>query len=387
MGLGDWLSGILGTNSQYQASSQQAGNPYSLSTLQQEANNQSQIYAQQQALGQQLQAQAAGQGPNPAQIQFGQNTANNIANAQGLISSQRGINPALATRMGANAAAGANQQAAGQSALLQAQQQIAAQQQLAGLYGQQQQGNIAQQGLYTGVNQGAAQTNAAVANANQQQAGNLVGGILGGASLGVMNFGKSGAGAAAAPSAAAAAHGGEIQSFDEGGQVNSNSLSGFFQNNFSQMGNQNNNSSYLNQGFGPLGAMNGGQNFNKAFNQAGAAAGEGLYNAFNPINTDQLQNNINTISPNSPIGQQGNGSQIDTGMGKANGGAINFKPGGRVPGQASVPGDSLKNDTVPAMVSPGEIVIPRSVAQSDDAVNKSAKFVAAVLARHGMRKK
>lgn len=38
--------------------------------------------------------------------------------------------------------------------------------------------------------------------------------------------------------------------------------------------------------------------------------------------------------------------------------------GGRVPGQASVPGDSKENDTVPAMLSPGEIVIPRSLANS-----------------------
>jgi len=37
--------------------------------------------------------------------------------------------------------------------------------------------------------------------------------------------------------------------------------------------------------------------------------------------------------------------------------------GGEVPGKAHVPGDSLKNDTVPAILSPGEIVIPRSIAQ------------------------
>jgi hypothetical protein len=37
--------------------------------------------------------------------------------------------------------------------------------------------------------------------------------------------------------------------------------------------------------------------------------------------------------------------------------------GGVVPGQARVPGDHPANDTVPTMLSPGEVVIPRSVAQ------------------------
>lgn len=42
----------------------------------------------------------------------------------------------------------------------------------------------------------------------------------------------------------------------------------------------------------------------------------------------------------------------------------NYKNGGHVPGQANVPGDSPKNDTVKAMLSPGELVIPRSLADS-----------------------
>lgn len=39
----------------------------------------------------------------------------------------------------------------------------------------------------------------------------------------------------------------------------------------------------------------------------------------------------------------------------------NFAGGGIVPGQALVPGDSIRNDTVAAMVSPGEAIIPRSI--------------------------
>jgi hypothetical protein len=37
--------------------------------------------------------------------------------------------------------------------------------------------------------------------------------------------------------------------------------------------------------------------------------------------------------------------------------------GGKVPGRATVKGDSYANDQVPAVLSPGEVVVPRSVAQ------------------------
>jgi hypothetical protein len=35
--------------------------------------------------------------------------------------------------------------------------------------------------------------------------------------------------------------------------------------------------------------------------------------------------------------------------------------GGKIPGKAEVPGDSPANDTVPTNLSPGEVVVPRSV--------------------------
>lgn len=63
-----------------------------------------------------------------------------------------------------------------------------------------------------------------------------------------------------------------------------------------------------------------------------------------------------------------------------------LKAGGHVPGKATVHGDSLKNDTVHAMLSPGEIVIPRSISMGKDAPKKSADFVAAVLAKKGILK-
>lgn len=52
-----------------------------------------------------------------------------------------------------------------------------------------------------------------------------------------------------------------------------------------------------------------------------------------------------------------------------------MSPGGTVPGRAPAAGDSYANDTVPAMLSPGEIVIPRSIAQGPNAPDRAAEFV------------
>ncbi len=49
--------------------------------------------------------------------------------------------------------------------------------------------------------------------------------------------------------------------------------------------------------------------------------------------------------------------------------------GGQVPGEAQVPGDSTQNDTVPARLSPHEIVLPRTVAQAPNAPQAAAQFV------------
>lgn len=49
-----------------------------------------------------------------------------------------------------------------------------------------------------------------------------------------------------------------------------------------------------------------------------------------------------------------------------------FAEGGKVPGKAEVHGDSYANDKVPAMLSPGEIVVPRSKSQDPD---KAKEFI------------
>jgi len=50
---------------------------------------------------------------------------------------------------------------------------------------------------------------------------------------------------------------------------------------------------------------------------------------------------------------------------------MNFQTGGKIPGHAMVRGDSYKNDTVPVMMnSPGEVILPRTVAKAGMNGNK-----------------
>lgn len=60
-------------------------------------------------------------------------------------------------------------------------------------------------------------------------------------------------------------------------------------------------------------------------------------------------------------------------------GSLRLADGGMIPGQAMVPGDSPRNDVVPLMAAPGEIVVPRSKATPDGAYD----FVKALKERDG----
>ena len=53
--------------------------------------------------------------------------------------------------------------------------------------------------------------------------------------------------------------------------------------------------------------------------------------------------------------------------------------GGPVPGRARVPGDSLRNDRVKALLSPGEMVLPRSITTAPNAPDRAKAFVSSLL--------
>lgn len=176
--MGSIISGILGTNNDFKADTggQNFGN--AIAQQQQALGN---AQAGQMSLAQALQQQSAGVGANPAQNMLNQATDKNIKQNAGMIASQKSINPALAQRLIAQNAAQASQEAAGQGALMGAQQQLSAQNQLGNVYGQM--GGLANQAQ--GISQGALgntnAVNAGVAAGNQKTNAGIMGGLIGGA--------------------------------------------------------------------------------------------------------------------------------------------------------------------------------------------------------------
>jgi hypothetical protein len=243
--LGGNLAGALGLTSGFQAgganlqvgtNSNQLNNAYTgaqtgLANTQNIAGTlapgAAQGVANQGIVQQQLLNQLNGTGPNPARAALNMNTAANVNQQAALMAGQRGAgqNAGLIAREAAQQGAGIQQQGVAQNALLQQQQQIAAQQGLAGLAGQQigqagtgaQAYNTAQQneqgilqGANSGMNSTLAQqqasinaTNAATAQANASGIGGLIGGV----------------GSAVGSIFSSLAEGGEVQKMADGGNL------------------------------------------------------------------------------------------------------------------------------------------------------------------------
>jgi hypothetical protein len=308
---------------------------------------------------QQLQQQMQGQGPSLANMQLQQATNRNIAQTMGQAASQRGVNPALAARLALTNAAGQNQQAAMDSAIIRQQEMLNAQQQLGSQIGAQRQGDLAATdrdlGARMGKEQLGVQQQTGLNNTNQQafegaaqRRGNLMGGI--GAALGgLFNEG----GVVPAPGqitqdpekvkAFIAAFQGktkpkknddEPMNFSEGGVVPEKSKVKEF-------------AKKLGQGLKDSGGEQQQQQSGQY--KAGKGIGDALVGAFK--GKAKPQGNDGAINP-----------QVQ----------MTANQGGEVPGRAVTQGDSPKNDFVLALLSPGEIVIPRTASDSKE---KAKRFV------------
>lgn len=62
-----------------------------------------------------------------------------------------------------------------------------------------------------------------------------------------------------------------------------------------------------------------------------------------------------------------------------------MRNGGKVPGEAKVPGNSYDNDTVHARLSPGEIIIPKNITESPRAGDLAKHFVEGELEKHSRK--
>lgn len=429
--MGSFLTGATGTGNNFAAQSADIkGQNFQdlLNTSQGQFNG---AFNDQGNLANILMNQVNGNGPNPAQIQAQQMNENAIKSNTGMIASQKGISPAIAARLAANNAAGMQQQAAGQGALLGANQQLSAESALGGLYGQQANEaagmdstnqnaiasyNNAQVGMTSNMNN----TNQATHAQNAATAGGLVGGLAGGIS-GAIGLAKGGVVPAKENPKLAMVP--KTQRFDMGGPVMSNwgySMHPNIDSGASSMANQ-----YIAAG--------------------GQALSKGISGLLNPAAKPEGPTTTGTAAPweegggmaGGPMDAMGGAGAAEGGAGlgdlavlaAAKGGVIPEKmagggimgdvmkvaplalmalnqggkvedhmhhmaqiyhpdfggklatlkaDGGNVPGKPAVAGkkNTYKNDTVPAMLSPGEIVLPRSVTQSKDPVKAAADFVA-----------
>lgn len=386
---------------------------------------------QQAALGQQYQNIANGTGPNPAQAALNQATGQNVANQAALMASQRGAgaNIGLLARQAAQQGAATQQQAVGQGATMQAQQEMNA---LSGLSANQQaqaatQGQIGQLGStqagmqQTGIGQLASQgqtltgeQQAALAQqasqaqaqvAAQQQAlaqqANQAN-VLGGQQI---------AGQQAATQAAQ-----NEQAAQLGAQQGFNTIQGGLQQNVN-----NNNQALAQTQMGTQkglfgGLLSGGA---QALGAAGFADGgevmmaEGGQMDSAPVVQESLigpQSSfarfLNSIPQQSEVQTQPNaqtsddkslnqgasslGSALTSAMMAKGGKVKDLKNGGNVKASSSkekakVKGNSYSNDTIPALLSEGEVVIPRNIMMSKDPATGAAQFVAKVLAKRGRK--
>lgn len=362
-------------------SGQQTADAYSQSqqALQQQRDLLAQLQAQnglgtQNQLAGQLLAQTQGQGPNPALAQLNQATGQNTANQAALMAGQRGAgaNVGLLARQAAMQGSANEQNAIGQGASLQAQQQLNAQNSLGNLATQQAgqyiqgvgnlnqnvqneqqallnasaQQNNAAVGMQSNINQ----VNGQIAQGNQAFQQGVIGKVAGGAGS-ILGMASGGAVPAAGPAS----------SFIQRISQQSNDLA--------------NQGPQASPGFVP----GKSQNF-----QAGQEFGSLFGNA------------LSKLAPNKSLvqGEVGKAGSSDLPMANMDnmavaysGGPVDYKAGGKLPGKADVKGDSLKNDKVPILGSPGEIMLPRSVTMAKDAPKKAAEFVAAILAKKNMGKK
>jgi hypothetical protein len=375
-------------NKTYEEAQAALGQQAALATALQAQGNQG--MGSQSALTQALQQQMNGGGPNPAQAQLAQNTAANTANQAALMAGQRGAagNAGLMARQAAGVGAQNQQAAAGQAATLQAQQQLAAQQQLQALanaqIGQQsgavnaynqaaqgEQGNIlnsinAQNAASVAMQSNINNANAGMAQTNANNSAKFTGGVL-----------NAVGGAIGGPMGSMFAHGGMVGENPKLAQVApSNRLpdhlehvASIYHSNYA-LGGPVTNLQVPTETGSPQAIANTSQ-------LGGDKKGAGA----SPAGTSPMDMSANPVTGG---GAMAGGPADAVGAVEADPAmlAMVANKGAMVPGKARVSGDSEKNDTVPALLSPGEVVIPRHVLNSDDPVGNSAKFVKALLEKH-----
>ncbi len=354
---------------------------------------------------------AQGRGPNPAQAMLNQATGQNVANQAALMAGQRGAgaNVGLMARQAGQQGAGIQQQAVGQGATMQANQQLNA---LQGLTGAQQ----AIGGLGSGLTNQQMGANQAYANQANQIAGQQIGqvnantqanlanqnamqGTLQGinnsnvasqASVNTGNVELSKANTAAKQKII----GGATNALGEMGQMFGSGGGGEAEGARGGM-------VHMADG-GPMTPMNPAPVQNMTPMNPGPSSSFGQFVTNNQNDNQKASSDLvqqQTNEKSEPIkDDEDSKKKSGVNMGQiasiaalallAKGGLA--QGGGKVAAKSSSQkaeksGNSYSNDKIPAMLSEGEIVLPRSVTQSKDPQTAAAKFVAQVIARRNKK--
>lgn len=315
MGLGDFLGNMIGSHTD---------DVKPIFSPEQMGLN-SGIVSQQQGLNNTLKNQLAGNGPSLAALMLNQAQQRNAGTAYGMAAATRGTNPGLAMRNAMNVTANENQNAQQAAGLARAQEQLGAEGALAN--------NLSSmQGQSITAASGANNLNTNIATGNTATNNQVMGGVMNGVS-GAMGIGAS------------KAHGGFIRrpSFPQ----------------------------YLSQG-----GFTG-------FSELGVEGGDAYGDSKNPY-ADSFRFSSKGKTPTLPFGGgAGSSTSLAGGPMDAVGGlasdlgplAMAASKGAVIPGRAPVKGDSKKNDIVPTMLSPDELVIPRSVSMSPSFLKKLSEIV------------
>lgn len=358
---GNPIAGASATTAPYQAAAPGLQLQNFGSTLQQALANYGTAAGNQNALVSQLQAQEQGAGPNPAQQQLLNTTQQNAQNQAAAVAAQRGINPALAARQIDTGTSALNQTEAGQAALLRQQQELQAQNEEAGVLGNEATTGASLFGSATtgenAQNSGQAQQTQLGQQAFQENFGaasSLVGSALNGAGTGAQALGQVGGVPTGSPNAAAS-------TADVAGSPAGTGSTAAEE-----------------AGTSDIGATTGAADFapeaTAVLAAKGGRVGEGSLD-------DTHAQFLDAYSRAHAEAQSGQGDPkhalelllaYQAGQGHE---ARNMETGGRVGGKAKVAGDSPKNDTKPVLTSPGEDVIPRTIARSPE---KTAGYVRAL---------
>lgn len=308
--------------------------------------------ANQSSVFNQLQGVANGTGPNPAQAMLANSTGANVANQAALAAGQRGAgsNVGMMQRQVGQQGAGIQQNAAGQAAVLQAQQSLGALGQLGGI-AQQQVGNQAnvQNALNTNTLQAQNQILNSINNQNSAQASltkqqmsqdaNIISGLTGGigTALGTLGGGSSGGST-------------DFGIGDNtGGQVVDKNLT----------------MDYAQGGIVQQAPSGPKSNIGRAMLAIPMAKGGQVAAMVSPGEAYLTPKDVSQVKQ----------------------GANPLAVGEKIPGKPKVKGDSYQNDTVHKDLQEGGIVIPNSIMQSKDAKKKAAEFVAAVLKKQSLKGK